>query len=50
MIQVFLVKTQQINSRKSGTVNCHAINLGIDKIYWIAGHEKTLIYVFKRHK
>lgn len=42
MIQVFLVKTQQISSRKSGTVNCHAINRGIVKTYWIGEHEKAL--------
>lgn len=47
MIQVCLAKTQQISSRKSGTVNCHAINLGIVKIHWIGGHEKTLAYIYK---
>lgn len=47
MIQVFLVKTQQISSRKSGTVNCHAINLSIVKTYWIGGPEKRLACVIK---
>lgn len=36
--------TQQINSRKNGTVNCNAINLDTAKIFQAGEHGITFMY------